>query len=718
MIFREENSMGESGGISVSVRLLSKHWALLFPLAGIPAAYYAAKNYFGLENGQVLTHWFFWTSSALFVVFWWLFKPGSLPEDILVVAVAPFLPANPETQKESADISRQIGRRLMDSQSEGVPLQVKYLSRPVTGKDERERRQSVLRLSQSREGRAHLILWGDVRKEQGKLLISARLTVTRCSERTPIALRRMGEFISPQPRHLPLPEFPADLPAALLNLANGLAYYNVNLLERAIKIFERVRTGEGHFYRALCLQRRSQEVSNPQKYLRATIDAYQQLQSPAPQPLILEGDSVAMASRFNRAIALSVLGRFAHPAEGIAYLREAAEVYRAALLLPAQKEFPEDWAATQNNLGVTLRNLGTRLRGEDGNALLREAAEKYQNALAVLSLETHPADWAMAQNNLGVSLNDLGVRLGAEEGNKLLREAVEAYRKALRVRTEKTFPLEQAVTRNNLGNTLNDLGTRLGGEEGKDLLSEAVEAYQGVLRVRTQGDIPQQWATTQNDLGVTLRNLALRLRGRPQCAEFLQQAVEAFRNALKVRTQNELPQDWAMTQNNLGAALGDLGAQLRGEAGNKLLSEAVQAYRQALKVRTQNELPQDWAMTQNNLGNTLNDLATQSEGEQGAGLLKEAVDAYRNALEVYTQKELPQQWAGTHNNLGNALRSLGSHTTGDESLKVLEDAIRSFDNALSVYDEANYPHYRGIVLTNRTEAEDLIRDVMRATKLG
>ena len=659
--------MGESGGISVSRRSLSKHWALLFPLAGIPAAYAAAQNYFGLENGQVLTHWFFWTSSALFVVFWWLFKPGSLPEDILVVAVAPFLPANPETQKESADLARQIGRRLMDSQSEGVPLQVKYLSRPVTGKDERERRQSVLRLSQSREGRAHLILWGDVRKDQGKLLISARLTVTRCSERTPIALRRMGEFISPQPRHLPLPEFPADQPAALLNLANGLAYYNVNLLERAIKIFERVQSNEGHFYRALCLQRRSREVSNPQKYLRATIDAYQKLQSSAPQPLILEGDSVAMASRFNRAIALSILGRFAHPAEGIAYLREAAEVYRAALLLPAQKEFPEDWAATQNNLGVTLRNLGTRLRGEDGNALLREAAEKYQNALAVLAFETHPADWAMVQNNLGVALNDLGVRLGGEEGNKLLRDAVEAYREALRVRTKKTFPLEQAVTRNNLGNTLNDLGTRLGGEEGKGLLSEA---------------------------------------------------VEAFRNALKVRTQNELPQDWAMTQNNLGAALGDLGAQLRGEAGNKLLSEAVQAYRQALKVRTQNELPQDWAMTQNNLGNTLNDLATQSEGEQGAGLLKEAVDAYRNALEVYTQKELPQQWAGTHNNLGNALRSLGSHTTGDESLKVLEDAIQSFDNALSVYDEANYPHYRGIVLTNRTEAEELIRDVMRATKLG
>ena len=41
-------------------------------------------------------------------------------------------------------------------------------------------------------------------------------------------------------------------------------------------------------------------------------------------------------------------------------------------------------------------------------------------------------------------------------------------------------------------------------------------------------------------------------------AQYLQQAVDAYRSALQVWTREQLPQDWAVTQNNLGAALQDL----------------------------------------------------------------------------------------------------------------------------------------------------------------
>jgi hypothetical protein len=57
-----------------------------------------------------------------------------------------------------------------------------------------------------------------------------------------------------------------------------------------------------------------------------------------------------------------------------------------------------------------------------------------------------------------------------------------------------------------------------------------------------------------------------------------------------------------MTQNNLGAALCQQGIRTGGEAGTELLSQAVAAFREALIVRTRDSLPQDWAVTQNNLG--------------------------------------------------------------------------------------------------------------------
>jgi hypothetical protein len=85
----------------------------------------------------------------------------------------------------------------------------------------------------------------------------------------------------------------------------------------------------------------------------------------------------------------------------------------------------------------------------------------------------------------------------------------------------------------------------------------------------------------------------------------LDEAVQAFRLALTVRTRDLLPQQWARTQNNLGGALASLGERQGGAEGARHLDEAVQAYRLALTVRTHDVLPQQWAGTQNNLGTTL-----------------------------------------------------------------------------------------------------------------
>ena len=84
-----------------------------------------------------------------------------------------------------------------------------------------------------------------------------------------------------------------------------------------------------------------------------------------------------------------------------------------------------------------------------------------------------------------------------------------------------------------------------------------------------------------------------------------------------------------MTQNNLGSALSTLGER---ESGTARLDEAVAAYREALKERTRERVPLDWALTQNNLGVAL---WTLRQRENGTARLEEAVAAYRTALEVF-----------------------------------------------------------------------------------
>ena len=56
-----------------------------------------------------------------------------------------------------------------------------------------------------------------------------------------------------------------------------------------------------------------------------------------------------------------------------------------------------------------------------------------------------------------------------------------------------------------------------------------------------------------------------------------------------------LPLDWAMTQNNLGNACRRRANFGRGRGGQQKLNEAIEAYRLALTVRTRNTLPRGWA---------------------------------------------------------------------------------------------------------------------------
>ena len=135
-------------------------------------------------------------------------------------------------------------------------------------------------------------------------------------------------------------------------------------------------------------------------------------------------------------------------------------------------------------------------------------------------------------------------------------------------------------------------------------------------------------------------------------AQALEEAVAAYREALKEYTRERVPLQWAATQNNLGNALQTLGER---ENGTARLDEAVAAYREALKEYTRERVPLDWAMTQNNLGSALQ---TLGERESGTARLDEAVAAYREALKERTRERAPYQWEVTAKNLALAEKAL------------------------------------------------------------
>jgi hypothetical protein len=97
----------------------------------------------------------------------------------------------------------------------------------------------------------------------------------------------------------------------------------------------------------------------------------------------------------------------------------------------------------------------------------------------------------------------------------------------------------------------------------------------------------------------------------------VEEAILAYREALKETTRERVPLLWAESQNNLGAALKILGER---ESSTVRLEEAIAAYRETLKERTRERVPLDWATTQNNLERALRFLDE-----------RKAVDAKRTA---------------------------------------------------------------------------------------
>ena len=133
--------------------------------------------------------------------------------------------------------------------------------------------------------------------------------------------------------------------------------------------------------------------------------------------------------------------------------------------------------------------------------------------------------------------------------------------------------------------------------------------------------------------------------------------------------------------------------------------DAAQSYRKALHMAPRDQLPQQWAATQNNLGNTLQAQGIRTSGEESRALLAQAVEAYRLALEVYTREALPQQWATTQNNLGIALKALGEH---DHNAELLIEAKQAVEAAYTFYMNSGYQHYSDYFEKELSEISQMI----------
>ncbi|MBV8588638.1 MAG: tetratricopeptide repeat protein, partial [Acetobacteraceae bacterium] len=329
------------------------------------------------------------------------------------------------------------------------------------------------------------------------------------------------------------------------------------------------------------------------------------------------------------------------------------------------------------------------------DALYHQGDERGDNAALVNSIVTYrlalreddrdrvPRQWAIDENRLGNALVALGVRQGQTSS---LKQAINTYSLALEVYSHDLGLVDWAITEANLGVALQRLGER---ESGTAQLELAVAAYRSalgaiapyyaVLEQDTRERVPWiPWAVTQNNLGAALQTLG----EREGSTDRLDGAVAAYHAVLEEYTRDRAPLQWALTQMNLGNVLQTLGER---EGSTGRLEDAIAAYREALEECTRERVPLDWAATENNLGVVLRRLGQR---DSTTSRLEEAVAAHRAALEEFTRDRAPLQWAMTENDLGIALKTLGERESGTARL---EEAVAAYRVALEEYTPDGAP---------------------------
>jgi tetratricopeptide (TPR) repeat protein len=184
------------------------------------------------------------------------------------------------------------------------------------------------------------------------------------------------------------------------------------------------------------------------------------------------------------------------PAEEPTFLLLARDAYRAALPIFTSYGSPEELAEVEMNLGLVLQSLAGFNR-----ARITEATAAYQRALRTFDRHRFPQEFAILQNNLATAF--LSIPLADEKGKMREALAVRAFEEGLSVVNIVDHPSEYAMLQNNLGNALQYASSAHRVENNL----RALEAYDEALKVRTRETTPVEYANTLTNKANCLQNL-------------------------------------------------------------------------------------------------------------------------------------------------------------------------------------------------------------------
>jgi len=673
---------------------------------------------------------------------YYLYKPLQLPDDKLVVLITRFTPVSPAAEEDSENIPHRIEQELQKKQTEGIPLQIKRISKQVIGCNKDSRYDCAIKIGTSKEGHAHVILWGDVRKDENELYVAPKITIIKKIENV---YDRETEFCNKENNHI---EFKEDIAKEISNFITficGLAFYETKRGDEAIQIFDRIQSDESQYYKGLCLYNRAFTTERPKQDLLSAYHVFYNIFEPKKSDLYKFEEELYFEVQDYLVKTLIELSNLSEPQIGLNYLYHAENI-SGPIYNHLAKKIQEDKEITLNhilnlyliseNLCIVLHKLGVMLSGDEGISYLEDAIEICNSAqidiLQKLALTLPLPQWQAATfSNLGVAFLELGKRLSTDNGKKYLEKSIESHRNALEILKKNKLITKGDVTYYNLALALSNLGEMIDGENGINLLKKSIMMLEKALELNRKEEFPYKWASIQNALGGTYFNLSSETKDE----ELLLKSIVKFQEALIVFDRSKFPRNWADTHHNIGLALNYRGIIVNSSKSADYFSEAILHFKNALSVYEGQENTNNYNVTlkmaanaYSNWGIALNNLgmfdkaiekfekATQIDDPRIAdayinwGVALTHFRKYEEAIEKFKKAiEINPQLANAYYNWGIALGNLG----------VFDKAIEKFEKATEINPQiADYYSNWGTALNNLGMFDNAIEKFKKATEIA
>ncbi|HEX6750334.1 MAG TPA: hypothetical protein VF092_23780 [Longimicrobium sp.] len=317
-----------------------------------------------------------------------------------------------------------------------------------------------------------------------------------------------------------------------------------------------------------------------------------------------------------------------------AWLRSAVDAVEEAIRIDRELGVQGDLATSLNNLSIHYSDLaGLKTTREARAAWLRSAVDAVEEAVRIRRELGVEGDLASSLNNLSVHYSALeGLETTREARAAWLRSAVDAVEEAVRIRREVGVQGDLATSLNNLSNRYSDLaGLETTREARAAWLRSAVDAVEDAVRIRRELGVEGDLASSLNNLSVHYSDLAGLETTREGRVAWLRKAVDAVEEAIRIRRELGVHGDLAMSLNNLSNRYSGLaGLETTREARAAWLQRAVAAVEEAVRIDRELGVQGDLATS---LGATCQVLRRRAENAEDAVESLPDLRASRDAIE-------------------------------------------------------------------------------------